>query len=91
METKQATYVTLAATDNVSIFSWRGKSTINLKESQLTSVEVSEIDTTELLRAVSLFVRNRCTDTDKNETDTRILRELLKSMEASLKDIEVAA
>jgi hypothetical protein len=87
METKQHTYVELAATCDASFHNWRGKTRIQLKETRETMLEVSEVDTTELLRGVSYFIRSLCQDSDRNETDTRILKDMLTVMETNLKEI----
>lgn len=89
METKQHTYIELAATCDASFFNWRGKTRIQLKETEKTMVEISEVDTSELLRGVSYLIRNLCQDSDRNETDTRILQDMLKVMETSLKEVTV--
>ena len=91
METKQATYVTLACTDRVSINDWRGKARLQFNETNDRTLEVSEVDTDELLRAVSYFVRNLATSPDRTETQSRILADMLASLTAALKTEEVTA
>lgn len=87
METKQQTYIELAATCDASFFNWRGKTRIQIKETEKTLVEISEVDTTEVLRGVSYLVRNICQDSERNETHTRILLDLLTVMEANLQKV----
>lgn len=91
METKQATYVTLACTDRVSINDWRGKTRLQFNETADRTLEVSEVDTDELLRAVSYFVRNLATSSDRTETQSRILADVLASLTAALKTEEATA
>lgn len=91
METKQATYVTLASTDRVSINDWRGKTRLQFNETNDRTLEVSDVDTDELLRAVSYFVRNLATSSDRTETQSRILADMLASLTTALKPQETAA
>jgi hypothetical protein len=91
METKQATYVTLACTDRVSLNDWRGKTRIQINETADRTLEVSDVDTDELLRAVSYFVRNLATSSDRSETQARILADILSSLTAALNPQENAA
>lgn len=90
METKQATYVTLAATDRVSLYNWRGKTRIQIDETKTTQLEVSDVDTDEMLRAVAYFVRNIVGDSDRTETQTRILTDIMSSLQDTLKTKEAA-
>ena len=85
METKQATYVTLAATDNVSIYNWKGQTRIQINETKESHVEIAEIDTTELLRGVSYFLRNVADNADDDDTVNRILTDIMKTLETKLK------
>lgn len=89
METKQHTFIELAATCDAGFYNWKGKTRLQIKETRETFVEINEIDTTELLRGVSYFIRSLCQDSDRNETDTRILQDMLKVMETSLKEVTV--
>lgn len=91
METKQATYVTLACTDRVSINDWRGKTRLQFNETSDRTLEVSEVDTEELLRAVSYFVRNLAISSDRTETQSRILNDMFASLTTALKPQETAA
>lgn len=91
METKQATYVTLAATDRVSFYNWRGKTRIQIDETKTTQLEVSDVDTDEVLRAVAYFVRNIAGDQERTETQTRILTDIATSLQDALKTAEPAA
>lgn len=90
METKQATYVTLACTDRVSLNDWRGKTRLQINETSDRTLEVSEIETDEMLRAISYFVRNLATSSDRSETQGRILADMLASLTAALKTEETA-
>jgi hypothetical protein len=85
METKQATYVTLAATDRVSFYSWRGKTRIQIDETKTVQLEINDVDTDEILRAVAYFVRNVAGDSDRTETQTRILTDIVTSLQDVLK------
>lgn len=91
MDTKQATYVTLACTDRVSLNDWRGKTRLQINETADQTLEVSEIETDEMLRAISYFVRNLATSSDRSETQGRILADMLASLTAALKTEEPAA
>jgi len=90
METKQATYVTLACTDRVSLNDWRGRTRLQINETADRTLEVSEIETDEMLRAISYFVRNLATSSDRSETQGRILADMLASLTAALKTEEPA-
>jgi hypothetical protein len=90
MQTKQETFVTLACTDRVSLNEWRGKTCLQISETSDRVLEVSEIDTEELLRAVSYFIRNLATSTDRTEIASRILSNMLDSLTEALKTKECA-
>ena len=84
METKQATYVTLAATDRVSFYNWRGKTRVQIDETKTVQLEINDVDTDEILRAVAYFVRNVAGDSDRTETQTRILTDIVTSLQDAL-------
>lgn len=89
MKTSQATYVQFSTTDTVSVYNWRGKSRLQINETQGTMLEVSDIDTEELLRGVSYFVRNLAGDSERTETQTRILSDILNNLKDTIgKDTE---
>ena len=85
MDTKQATYVTLAATDRVSFYNWRGNTRIEIYETKAAQLEISDVNTDEILRAVAYFVRNVAGDSDRTETQTRILTDIVTSLQDALK------
>lgn len=90
METKQATYVTLAVTDRVSFYNWKGKTRVQFDETKTAQLEVSDVDTDEILRAVAYFVRNIAGDSDRTETQTRILNDIMSSLQDKLNVKEAA-
>jgi hypothetical protein len=91
METKQATYVTMAATERVCFYNWKGKTRANFDETKNCQIEISDIDTDELLRAISYFVRSIAGDSDRTETQTRILNDIAKTLTDTLKAGEITA
>lgn len=91
METKQATYVTLSATEHVSLNEWRGFVRLQINETRDLTLEVSNIETDEMLRAVSYFVRNLATSSDRTDTQTRILSDMLASLTAALQPAKTEA
>lgn len=84
METSQATYVKFSVTDNVSIYTWRGKSRLQINETKQTMLEISDVDTDELLRGVSYFIRNLAGDSERTETQTRILTDTLNNLKDTI-------
>lgn len=90
MDTKQQTFVTLACTERVSLNEWRGKTRLQINETHDRILEVSEVDTEEMLRAVSYYVRNLATSTDRTEISSRILSDMLASLTEALKAKESA-
>lgn len=84
MKTSQATYVQLSVTDSVGVYNWRGKTRLQINETQQNMVEISDIDTDELLRGVSYFVRNIAGDSERTETQTRILSDILNNLKDTI-------
>ena len=87
METKQATYVALKVTDRVSLHDWRDLTRLEITETQGVTVEVSDIDTDELLRGINYFLRN-VAHNDLTETRQRILNDIATNLTESLKKKE---
>ena len=87
METKQATYVSLKVTDRVSLHDWRNLTRLEITETQGVTLEVSDIDTDELLRGINYFLRN-VAHNDLTETRQRILSDIATNLTESLKNKE---
>ena len=85
MQTKQETSVALVATDRVSMFDWRGKTRVQFNETPDTVLEVSNVDSEELLLAISYYVRNLAKESDNTERQQRILNDILSDLKDNLK------
>ena len=90
MQTKTQTNVELIATDRVSLFHWNGTTRVQFNETNNDVLEVTNVDTEELLLAVSYFVRNLATDSGNTERTIRILNDIAKDLTTSLKAKEEA-
>ena len=90
MQTKTQTNVELIATDRVSLFNWNGTTRVQFNETNNDVLEVTNVDTEELLLAVSYFVRNLATDSGNTERTIRILNDIAKDLTTSLKAKEEA-
>jgi len=90
MQTKTETSVELIATDRVSLFNWNGTTRVQFNETSNDVLEVTNVDTEELLLAVSYFVRNLAKDSDNTERTIRILNDIAKDLKESLKTKEEA-
>jgi len=84
METKLNSYVTLSATDRVSIYNWRGNCRLEIVENKQQALEISDVNTDELLRGVSYFVRNLASDSEMTETQRRILEDIRNTLVSAL-------
>ena len=87
METKHGTYINLKVTDRVSLHDWRGLTRLDITETQGVTLEVSDIDTDEMLRGISYFLRN-VANNDLTETRQRILNDIATNLTTSLKNKE---
>jgi hypothetical protein len=90
MQTKTQTNVELIATDRVSLFNWNGTTRVQFNETNNDVLEVTNVDTEELLLAVSYFVRNLATDSGNTERTIRILNDIARDLTTSLKAKEEA-
>jgi len=90
MQTKTQTNVELIATDRVSLFNWNGTTRVQFNETSDDVLEVTNVDTEELLLAVSYFVRNLATDSGNTERTIRILNDIARDLTTSLKAKEEA-
>lgn len=90
MQTKTQTNVELIATDRVSLFNWNGTTRVQFNETNNDVLEVTNVDTEELLLAVSYFVRNLATDSGNTERTVRILNDIARDLTTSLKAKEEA-
>ena len=90
MQTKTETSVELIATDRVSLFNWNGTTRVQFNETNNDVLEVTNVDTEELLLAVSYFVRNLATDSGNTERTIRILNDIARDLTTSLKAKEEA-
>jgi len=87
METAQSTHITLKVTDRVSLHEWRNLTRLDITETQGTTLEINDIDTDELLRGISFFLRN-VAHNDLTETRQRILNDIATNLTESLKNKE---
>ena len=85
METKLNSYITLSATDRVSIYNWRGNCRLEIVENKQQALEISDVNTDELLRGVSYFVRNLANDSVMTETQRRILEDIRNTLVSALR------
>ena len=85
MQVKTETSVSLIATDRVSLFNWNGVTRVQFNETSDNVLEVSNVDTDELLLAVSYFVRSLAKESGKTERQTRILNDISNELQQSLK------
>lgn len=85
MQTKQETSVALVATDRVSMFDWRGQTRVQFNETPDTMLEVSNVDSGELLLAISYYVRSLAKESDITERQQRILNDILTDLKENLK------
>lgn len=74
--------IDIAVTDRVSLHSWKGLTRLEIVETVNTSIEISGIDTEELLLAVSYLLRNLITDTERSATLTRRLGDITNDLVA---------
>ena len=91
MQTKQETSVSLAVTDRVSMYDWKGVTRVQFNETNDTVLEVSNVDTGEMLLAISYYVGGLAKESGKNERTDRILRDMLTSLQESLQTTEEVA
>lgn len=81
--------VDLAVTERVSLNNWKGSTRLEIVETVNTSIEISGIDTEELLLAIGYLLRNLVADTERSATITRRLGDVtndLVAWELSRKD-----
>jgi hypothetical protein len=90
METTQTVTITVASTENVSLFEWKNKTRIQVTEARGRMAEVSEIETDELLCGVSYWIRRLVDDSSRTDRQTRILTEIATKL-AQLQSEQVAA
>jgi len=87
--------IDLAVTDRVSLNNWKGSTRLEIVETVNTSIEISGIDTEELLLAISYLLRNLIADTERSATVTRRLGDVTNDLvewELSRKDnVKVSA
>lgn len=95
MKTTHTQTTELAVTDRVSLHTWKGLTRLEIIETANTSVEISGIDTEELILAVSYLVRNLIQDLERSSTITRRMEDItndLVAWELARKDnVKVAA
>jgi hypothetical protein len=80
MRTTQTNTVTLVATNNVSLYEWKGLTRISICEQTDQTVEISDINTAELMRGISYYLSRSLNECDRDETITRILTEIAKNL-----------
>lgn len=80
METTQSVCVNVIATDHVSLFDWHGKTRIQVTEARDSTAEMSNVDTDELLRAFKYLVGRLVRETERSDTQTRILQEIAQEL-----------
>jgi len=85
MNLKTETSVSLIATDRVSLFNWKGFTRVQFNETSDSTLEVANVDSEELLLAVSYFVRDLAKDAERSDRQTRLLHDIMHSLQESLK------
>lgn len=85
MKTVQSTTVDLATTDRVSLNNWKGSTRLEIVETLNTSIEISGIDTEELVLAIGYLLRNLVQDTERGATITRRLGDIANDLEVLTK------
>jgi len=80
MRSTQTNTVTLAATNNVAMYEWKGLTRISFVEQTDQIVEINDVDTMELLRAINYYLQRCYNECDRNETATRILTDIAKTL-----------
>jgi len=91
MRTTQTNTVTLAATNSVAMYEWKGLTRISFVEQTDQTVEINDVDSLELLRAINYYLARSFNESDRNETTTRILTDIAKTLAPLTKPTEVAA
>jgi len=84
MDTKIHTSIEISATDRVSLNTWRGLTRLEVHETRQQTLEVGGIDTTELLCAISYWIRTIATATDRSERETRLLADIRATLTDTL-------
>ena len=77
--------VDLAVTERVSLNNWKGSTRLEIVETLNTSIEISGIDTDELVLAIGYLLRNLVADTDRSATITRRLGDIANDLEVLTK------
>ncbi len=74
--------VDIAVTERVSLNNWKGSTRLEIVETVNTSIEISGIDTEELLLAIGYLLRNVVADTERSATLTRRLGDITSDLVA---------
>jgi hypothetical protein len=85
MKTTHTQTTELAVTDRVSLLTWKGLTRLEIVETPNTSVEISGIDTEELVLAISYLLRNLTQDAERSETITRRLNDISNDLKVLTK------
>ena len=80
MRTTQTNTVTLAATNSVSFYEWKGLTRLSICEQADQTIEINDVDSLELLRAMNYYLQRCYNECDRNETTTRILADIAKTL-----------
>jgi len=80
MKTTQTVNVSVNSTYRVSMYDWRDKTRFEVYENQNDSVEIQDIDTLEMLTAVSYYVANLAKRDDKTPEIVRRLTDIQNSL-----------
>ena len=91
MKTTQTVNVSVNSTYKVSMYDWREKTRFEVYENEKDSVEIQDIDTDEMLTAVSYFVRNLARRDDLSDLQSRILHDIKNDLNDALKSKESEA
>lgn len=93
MKTTQTVNVSVNSTYRVSMYDWRDKTRFEVYENQNDSVEIQDIDTLEMLTAVSYYVANLAKRDDKTPEIVRRLTDIQNALndEFCPKELEVTS
>ena len=80
MKTTHTQTTELAVTDRVSLHTWKGLTRLEIVETPNTSVEISGIDTEELVLAISYLLRNLIQDLERSSTITRRMGDITNDL-----------
>jgi hypothetical protein len=80
MRTTQTNTVTLAATNSVAFYEWKGLTRLSICEQTDQTIEINDVDSLELLRAMNYYLQRCYNECDRNETATRILTDIAKTL-----------